>query len=63
MNNPEGCTLKFVQIRDTVNSNLLAVLPECVEFIQDAMEGGGKVMVHCLAGVSRSASCVIAYIM
>lgn len=32
-------------------------------WIADALSGGGKVLVHCVAGVSRSASVVIAYIM
>lgn len=32
-------------------------------FISSAISSGGIVLVHCLAGVSRSASVVIAYVM
>ena len=34
-------------------------IPECLKFI----ESGKKVFVHCAAGISRSSSIVIAYIM
>ena len=38
-------------------------IEECVTFIQDAVKNGGRVYVHCICGVSRSASMVIAYLM
>ena len=36
---------------------------ETFKFIKDAKEQGGRILVHCKMGVSRSASCVIAYLM
>ncbi len=33
------------------------------EFIHDAIKGGGRVLVHCFAGVSRSSTLVISYLM
>ena len=32
-------------------------------FIRDSINSGGTVLVHCFAGVSRSSTCVIAYLM
>ncbi|XP_037919194.1 dual specificity protein phosphatase 13 isoform X2 [Hermetia illucens] len=33
------------------------------KFIENAVNSGGKVLVHCLVGMSRSATCVLAYLM
>ncbi|KAG0057081.1 Dual specificity protein phosphatase 1 [Gryganskiella cystojenkinii] len=43
--------------------NLLSEFPEGFEFIDGIRSEGGKVLVHCQLGVSRSASMVIAYVM
>lgn len=51
------------EIEDSENADILTLLPQCIKFIDDAIESGGTVLVHCYAGVSRSASVVISYIM
>ncbi|XP_068158643.1 dual specificity protein phosphatase 13B isoform X1 [Drosophila tropicalis] len=33
------------------------------KFIDSAISSGGKILVHCLVGMSRSATCVLAYLM
>jgi Dual specificity phosphatase, catalytic domain len=43
-----------VDLPDVESSNLLSHLPGCIDFITRALAGGGKVLVHCAAGVSRS---------
>ena len=43
-----------VDLPDVESSNLLTHLPGCIDFITKALAGGGKVLVHCAAGVSRS---------
>jgi len=43
--------------------NLSKYFLACNKFIKGALEQGGTVFVHCYAGVSRSATIVIAYLM
>ncbi|KAG8436501.1 hypothetical protein GDO86_007558 [Hymenochirus boettgeri] len=64
---PDGLGLfhtKFVQILDDDCADLLSYLPECVGFVKEALEvPSSSVLVHCHAGVSRSAAVVTAYLM
>ncbi|KAF9324321.1 Dual specificity protein phosphatase 10 [Podila minutissima] len=43
--------------------NLSSEFPEAFDHIEQARSTGGKILVHCQLGVSRSASLVIAYVM
>ena len=52
-------TRKMIEIMDFPKENIFQYFKECIEFIEKA----DKIFVHCMAGVSRSASIVIAYIM
>ncbi|XP_055018469.1 dual specificity protein phosphatase 19-like isoform X2 [Boleophthalmus pectinirostris] len=54
---------KTVQILDLPDTNITAYLEECSSFINQAREQNGVVLVHCNAGVSRSSSIVIGYLM
>ncbi|CAL2271501.1 unnamed protein product [Prunus armeniaca] len=51
-----------VPLRDMDDENLLDYLDACVDFI-DKGRKKGSVLVHCFAGVSRSASIITAYLM
>ncbi|XP_028119853.1 dual specificity protein phosphatase 12-like isoform X2 [Camellia sinensis] len=61
-----GNDLKLVRMavppRDTENENLLDYLDVCLDFI-DKSRKEGSVLVHCFAGVSRSAAIITAYLM
>ena len=55
----------FTTIADnpTTAPILKQILPECLLFIHQARKNEENVLVHCVAGRSRSASVVIAYLM
>ena len=49
-------TRLHVKLDDADYANLLLHLPSASAFIQSALYDGGKVLVHCAAGISRSAT-------
>jgi hypothetical protein len=57
--------LKYLIISalDNDSENLFDSFNSSYEFIQDALESQGKVLVHCLYGISRSSTIVISYLM
>lgn len=52
-----------IQASDYEYQDLSCFFSTAIDFIHDARKEGGNVLVHCMAGVSRSTSIVIAYIM
>ena len=52
-------THKLINISDIESSNLFQYFKECIEFIENA----NKIYIHCMCGVSRSPSIVIAYLL
>ena len=68
-------TCRCIPLTDTTSQDIIEKLPEAIAFIgvwlivtylsdlsaEEARIGGGKVLVHCFAGVSRSAAITIAY--
>ena len=60
---PSTFKYKVVKVLDLPSTNLKSKFAACITFIKEAMANGGKVFVHCFAGVSRSATIVVAYLM
>lgn len=56
-------TYKVQPLDDLPAERLIDILPETFKFINGAVNGGGKVLVHCDTGTSRAAAVVIGYLM
>lgn len=50
---------KIIDIDDFPSENIIKYFKECIEFIESA----NKTYVHCMCGISRSSTIVIAYLM
>lgn len=50
-----------IPVQDTEYDDLLIHLPNACRFIQAALDEGGKVLVHCVMGISRSATVICAF--
>ncbi|KAG1653782.1 hypothetical protein FOA52_007589 [Chlamydomonas sp. UWO 241] len=61
---PGAFTYMAVRVADTPSDDIVAHFPHVFPFIDAALQQGkGGVLVHCVAGVSRSASVLIGYLM
>ncbi|KAJ2331929.1 tyrosine protein phosphatase yvh1 [Coemansia sp. RSA 2681] len=60
---PNDFVYKAVEIDDLPEENIIQFFPETDVFISSALESGGRVLVHCMAGQSRSATVAAAYLM
>ncbi|CUG86233.1 dual specificity protein phosphatase, putative [Bodo saltans] len=60
---PPGGKHKVVIVDDLPGACIDFAFEDAVAFIDDAVKSGGAVVVHCFAGMSRSATTVIAYLM
>lgn len=54
---------KQIPISDHWSQNLSQFFPEAIEFIDEAASHNCGVLVHCLAGISRSVTVTVAYLM
>jgi atypical dual specificity phosphatase len=60
---PKNFVYLNVDLLDLPDSDIRSHFDTVLVFMHEAVEKGGRVLVHCNAGVSRSSTFVIAYIM
>lgn len=53
----------IIEAMDSNTTNIKPVLRSAANFIQEALSAGLNVLVHCAAGISRSSTVVIAFLM
>ena len=49
-------------LKDHVQENIESVFYEVIDFMEKAKAAGGRVYVHCVQGISRSSTMIIAYL-
>ncbi|KAJ6294356.1 hypothetical protein OIU76_022436 [Salix suchowensis] len=60
---PDLCQYKNFSITDEEDSDINCIFEEASDFIDNVESVGGRVLVHCFEGRSRSATLVLAYLM
>lgn len=62
---PLDFSYKIIKIDDHPDQDISKYFVECLEFLSNAMteNSTNKVLIHCMAGISRSATITIAYLM
>ena len=57
-----GVNYLTLNIRDNVSENIECLFFKCINYINEAKEKQGRVLIHCYKGVSRSVSILISYL-
>jgi hypothetical protein len=58
-----GIQWKYMGITDKCNEDLMAVLEEAITHIHGVLATGGKILIYCFQGKSRSVAVCCAYLM
>ena len=61
--NHDQIIYKKIEIDDSMEQSLSNYIEEALDFISESQKNNTKILIHCVSGISRSASIVIAYMM
>lgn len=56
-------SILHIQVTNLPEEDILSIVNKSIHFINNSLKLGGRVLVHCLRGKSRSASIIVAFIM
>eukprot|EP00026_Physarum_polycephalum_P018961 Phypoly_transcript_20762.p1 GENE.Phypoly_transcript_20762~~Phypoly_transcript_20762.p1 ORF type:complete len:171 (+),score=23.11 Phypoly_transcript_20762:74-586(+) len=62
-NYPEEFIYHQIEVNDSSDVDIITHFGGCIDFIESALQKDGCVLVHCAAGISRSTTIVLAYLM
>eukprot|EP01095_Lingulamoeba_sp_RSL-Kostka_P012996 TRINITY_DN525_c1_g1_i1.p1 TRINITY_DN525_c1_g1~~TRINITY_DN525_c1_g1_i1.p1 ORF type:complete len:443 (+),score=98.17 TRINITY_DN525_c1_g1_i1:79-1407(+) len=54
---------KTLELSDVGNENIFCLFYEVIDFIENALNNNGRILIHCKCGISRSAAMAICYLM
>jgi protein-tyrosine phosphatase len=59
---PDKFKYKHIHINDDPWLSIDNYFDECIQFIEDCQKENGKVLIHCMCGISRSVTIIGAYL-
>ena len=60
---PDDFSYLTLNLEDSERQDIAKYFGDAIEFIDGAVKGGGRVLIHCGAGISRSGAITVAYLM
>jgi len=60
---PDRFNYLTLDIRDATDQQLISIFPKAKQFIDNALQRNGRVLIHCGDGLSRSPAIMTAYVM
>ena len=59
----QNIEVHYIKMEDSESQDISFILPEALRYIQYSVNHRQKILIHCNAGVSRSGTVLIAYLM
>ena len=59
---PDSFTYLQLEMIDDEEEDVFKYFDDIYEFIDNCIENKGKILIHCMAGLSRSTTCTLVYL-